>query len=174
MALAQLYSGVHPASVLKQGLSGISAALQQPTVNPDLPTLALGLSSSSVFPTAHFCPPRARTAPSPRGALSRTLGLFLCTAPPCWTRTHKFLPPLLPQFRSRFTNSVQPLLGFPLNPPQPKSARRRSFSIATALVHSPLSLVGSPSLQASPALLSNIREDLLPVSCPVLQLFTRG
>ena len=100
MALAQLYSGVHPASLLKQGLSGISAALQQPTVNPDLPTLALGLSSSSVFPTAHLCPPCAHTASSPRGALSRTLGLFLCTAPPCWTRTHKFFPPLLPQFRS--------------------------------------------------------------------------
>lgn len=112
MALAQLYSGVHPASLLKQGLSGVSAALQQPTVNPDLPTLGLGLSSSSVFPSAHLCPPCARTASSPRGALSRSLELFLCTAPSLLDSDSQIpATSASPIPISCFTNSVQPLCG---------------------------------------------------------------
>ena len=87
--------------------------------------------------------------------------------PPCWTLTHKFLPPLLPQFQSRVSPTQCNHCG---DPPQPTTAQQR----LQAECRTATALVCSPALQASPALFSNVREDSLPVSCPVLQLFTCG
>lgn len=150
VALAQLYSGVHPASLLKPVLSGVSASLQQPTVNQDLPTLVLGLSHPSVFPTACLCPPCAHTASSPRGALSRCLERFLCTAP-SFLDSDSQIPAT---FASPIPISVSPTqcnhcLDSPSTHYSPNSAYRWNSSTTTEPVC-------SPSLQVSPALFSNI------------------